>query len=257
MIRNRSINVLCVKYDSPSVLNPTNILPKSPQIFPSNLKLNTFSCSIACYKSHKPIHENEVSKTKPKTTAGITLKNDNSNDQNQDSSLAHTQPPIPQKTQGGIDFNNFQQDPDLLRLLSRYPKLRYQLQLIYGATLEPGPDEARSWNRVMKYSGGGFSRGNNGLGRNRGRGRGRGARGRGRGGGGGGGGGAAWHAATSTLEDESLRGPWTREKSDRMAVGIMQRMRQGDDEEETREMAEGLKEFVQLCQMKFERIIDR
>ncbi|CAD0092517.1 unnamed protein product, partial [Aureobasidium mustum] len=44
-----------------------------------------------------------------------------------------------------IDFVGFESDPELLRLLSRYPNLRIQLQSVYGLTLEPPPQEQRSF----------------------------------------------------------------------------------------------------------------
>ncbi|CAD0050468.1 unnamed protein product [Aureobasidium pullulans] len=58
-----------------------------------------------------------------------------------------------------IDFTNFESDPELLRLLSRYPNLRIQLQSVYGLTLEPSPQEQRSSN----YRGRGRGRGRGGF----------------------------------------------------------------------------------------------
>ncbi|CAC9889327.1 unnamed protein product [Aureobasidium pullulans] len=58
-----------------------------------------------------------------------------------------------------IDFTNFESDPELLRLLSRYPNLRIQLQSVYGLTLEPPPQEQPSSN----YRGRGRGRGRGGF----------------------------------------------------------------------------------------------
>ncbi|KAI4807080.1 hypothetical protein E4T44_11214 [Aureobasidium sp. EXF-8845] len=55
-----------------------------------------------------------------------------------------------------IDFTGFESDPELLRLLSRYPNLRIQLQSVYGLTLEPPPQEQRSFS---SYRGRGRGRG--------------------------------------------------------------------------------------------------
>jgi hypothetical protein len=59
-----------------------------------------------------------------------------------------------------IDFTGFESDPELLRLLSRYPNLRIQLQSVYGLTLEPPPQEQRSFS---SYRGRGRGRGRGGF----------------------------------------------------------------------------------------------
>jgi len=59
-----------------------------------------------------------------------------------------------------VDFTGFESDPELLRLLSRYPNLRIQLQSVYGLTLEPPPQEQRSFS---SFRGRGRGRGRGGF----------------------------------------------------------------------------------------------
>ncbi|KAK3684501.1 hypothetical protein LTR37_020213 [Vermiconidia calcicola] len=168
-------------------------------------------CSIACYKPHKQSHE-ATAETRPP----VTTKRDRPG-------TTHRVPKL--------DFTGFENDKDLLRLLSRYPSLKVQLQMVYGLTLEPGPDEARSWNRGPLP---GFAQQQQSM---RGGARGRG-RGLGRGGRGGG--------YESFDPEERQRGPWTQEKGDKEALGVIKKMREGDEE-----AGEGLREFIELCGIKF------
>ncbi|KAI5202103.1 hypothetical protein E4T39_04910 [Aureobasidium subglaciale] len=107
-------------------------------------------CSIACYKQHKETHTNDAPRVQTAQPP-----------QPVQSTVAESDTPKGRSALPGssnkIDFTGFDSDPELLRLLSRYPNLRIQLQSVYGLTLEPPPQEQRSL----------FSRG-------RGRGRGRG-----------------------------------------------------------------------------------
>lgn len=48
--------------------------------------------------------------------------------------------------------------------------------------------------------------------------------------------------------DERQRGPWTQEKGDKEATLVMVRMRQGSEDDQK---AEGMREFIELCGMKF------
>ncbi|KAK5119281.1 hypothetical protein LTR85_007637 [Meristemomyces frigidus] len=143
-----------------------------------------------------------------------------------------------------VDFTGLEHDADFKRLLARYPLLKLQLQRIYGLTLEPGPDETRSWNRQPLY---GQQRTDAPNFRGRGRGRGRGfdtgvRGGRGRGG--------------FQANEDRQHGPWTQEKGDKEGLAVIKKMRQGDEEDEK---AEGMREFVELCLMKFgpERKVDQ
>ncbi|KAK3721711.1 hypothetical protein LTR37_002876 [Vermiconidia calcicola] len=174
-------------------------------------------CSIACYKPHKQSHE--TTKDTVSSQAPVTTKRDRPG-------TTHRVPKL--------DFTGFENDKDFLRLLSRYPSLKVQLQMVYGLTLEPGPDEARSWNRgplpgfAQQHMRGGA----------RGRARGRGQRG-GRAGRGGG--------YESFDPEERQRGPWTQEKGDKEGLGVIKKMRESGDEED----GEGLREFIELCGIKF------
>ncbi len=173
-------------------------------------------CSIACYKPHKASHESE--------TATVDSK-----------------PKQPTKDRPGttqrvpkVDFTGFEDDKDFQRLLTRYPALRVQLQTIYALTLEPAPEDARSWNRTPLP---GFDPPAHAS---RGRGRGRGFRG-GRGGFGRGG-------KDVSIPQGRQHGRWTQAKGDQEALDVIKRLRRAEDESEE---AEGLREFVALCQIKF------
>lgn len=112
-----------------------------------------------------------------------------------------------------------------------------QLQTIYGLTLEPGPDETRTWNRQPLP---GLPRPTPPFrGDARGRGRGRGDRGfkTGRGG------------FESTALEERQHGPWTQQKGDKEAMDVMKRIRESGGGED--EASEGMREFVELCQIRF------
>lgn len=112
--------------------------------------------------------------------------------------------------------------------MQRYPKLYYEISAVFALTLEPGPDDQRTWRES-----GLFSETQEHRSSFRG---GRGGRSRGRGG----------HHHQGE-HDEKLRGPWTREKGDRQAQDVMHRLRHVDDEE----VSEGMVEFIKLCGIKF------
>ncbi len=133
------------------------------------------------------------------------------------------------------DFTGFENDVELERLLSRYPLLKVQLQGIYGLTLEPGPDEARSWNRqplpgaVTSYH---SSRGARGRGRGRGNFSNRGG-----------------YPGKTFPEQEREHGPWTQAKGDKEALSVIKNMRKDGSEKD--DLCEGMREFIELCQIKF------
>ncbi len=179
---------------------------------------------MSCYKLHKPTHAEE-DQTKSQSTAP---KKDRPG----------TTQRVPK-----VDFTSFENDKELLRLLERYPLLRLQLQTIYGLTLEPGPEEARSWSKQplpslpgydlpepsVTMSRGGF-RGGRGP---------RGARNRG---------GRTRHA--ESRDDEREHGRWTQEKGDREAVQMVAKMREGGKTDGD-DVADGMREFVELVRMRF------
>lgn len=132
-----------------------------------------------------------------------------------------------------IDFTSFEQDTEFQRLLTRFPLLKVQLQLIYGLTLEPGPEDARTWNRGPLFG----EQSSTQRGRNRGRGRGRAGQGSRMG-----------EKRYAGREEERPRGPWTQEKGEGEAIRLVGKMRAGPGEDE---LAEGMREFVELCVMRY------
>lgn len=178
-------------------------------------------CSIACYKTHKTLHEADIAAGKIE----------------QSSQLKRDRPGTTQRVRK-VDFTGFENHEEFQRLLTRYPLLKIQLQAIYGLTLEPGPNEARSWNRQplpgfqpasFQHRGG------------RGRGRGRGDFGRG--------GAKGGRFGTDSSRDEREHGAWTQAKGDKEALKVMKKMRGEGDE--VANVNEGMREFVELCRIRF------
>lgn len=100
--------------------------------------LNIASCSIACFKQHKDAHSNHPKEPPTQPTQPA---------QTNDAPVAPASNPVdtlPGRS-NKINFTGFESDPELLRLLSRYPNLRIQLQSVYGLTLEPPPPQERSY----------------------------------------------------------------------------------------------------------------
>lgn len=177
---------------------------------------------MICYRVHKPVHEND------------------STDQAKAQSQPKKDRPGTTQRVPKICFTDFEADKEFIRLLQRYPLLRIQLQTVYGLTLEPGPEESRTWNKqplpplpgydapVLSVS--------RGRGRNRG---GRGGRGNRRGG----------HHQEPHNEEREY-GRWTLEKGDREAVNMIAKMRQGDGKSDD-DVAEGMREFVELVRLRY------
>lgn len=181
-------------------------------------RLTASSCSLACYTLHKTSHSEAEATVIQKQQAA-----------------RRDRPGTTQRVRKQ-DFAGFEGDADFERLLERYPTLKAQLQVVYGLTLEPGPDDSRSWNRGPLLGSLDPDRVSN----LRGRGRGRGARGP-RGGRGG---------REQMPQEDRQHGMWTQGKGDREALAAVKKWRTGHDEEG---MAEGMREFVELCQLKFGR----
>ncbi|KAK1808694.1 hypothetical protein LTR12_016951 [Friedmanniomyces endolithicus] len=191
-------------------------------------------CSITCYKSHKQHH----------TAEEATVI------QQQHQQAKRDRPGTTQRTPK-VDFTGFEDDPDFKRLLTRYPTLQAHLQLSYALTLEPGPSEKWTWNKQPLLSSlyPSLSQpSNRGQGRGRGRGRGRyDLRGGGRSMRGGFRGGRGMNFDEPPEDRE--QGSWTQAKGDKEALLAIKKMRTGGGEDDER--AEGMREFGELCLIKF------
>ena len=142
----------CVNRTSPSTsVRLVRCHSKRPMVTRTCRILTLGSCSIACFKQHKETHANDPPKeqsTKPvQPTQPVPPE------------LPVARNPLPGSSKK-IDFTGFESDPELLRLLSRYPNLRIQLQSVYGLTLEPPPQEQRSFS---SFRGRGRGRGRGGF----------------------------------------------------------------------------------------------
>ncbi|RMZ14783.1 hypothetical protein D0864_00086 [Hortaea werneckii] len=206
------------------------------------------SCSLACYKRHQPLHNTAT------TTTSSSSEDPTTTTTQPPQSTIPSSRPQPDRPRPGTnhrrrvppnkaDFTHFATDPDFIALLHRYPRLKIQLSAVYALTLEPGPEDARTWWRealpgdAIPSTSPGFHL------------RGRGGRrgGRGRGGSGVGG------DARTPAEGGRQHGVWTAEKGEKEALGVMRRMRMGNQNGGGGggDKAEGLKEFVELCILRF------
>ncbi|KAF2768190.1 hypothetical protein EJ03DRAFT_274785 [Teratosphaeria nubilosa] len=177
-------------------------------------------CSLDCYRSHKTQHaDDEVSRTQ------------------QEARAKQDRPGTTQRVPK-ISFTGLGDDAEFQRLLKRYPLLKTQLGAIYGLTLEPGPDEHRSWNRQPLFADP-SSRGHPFRG-GRGRGgiRGRAMKGMG----------TPKRGPYQVNVEDRPRGPWTEEKGEKEALGLVKSMRKGSEDDER---AEGMREFIALCALRF------
>ncbi len=93
------------------------------------------SCSIECYKGHKPVHANAQSPSGPSDNAYLLPS--------ELLPVMLVNPPLlgttTEHTSPGNLFRTLESSQDLPRLFSLYPKLWAQLHEIYLATLEPPP----------------------------------------------------------------------------------------------------------------------
>jgi zinc finger HIT domain-containing protein 3 len=138
-----------------------------------------------------------------------------------------------------VDLTGFENDPEFKRLITRYPQLKTQLQVIYGLTLEPGPDDERSWNRRPLFADPTARGGHN---RGRGRGHSRGGRG-GRHG--------VKRGRYEIPAEGRPRGSWTQDKGDKEALAVMKKMRAAAPNGLADAKTDGMREFIDLCLMKF------
>lgn len=180
------------------------------------------SCSFACYKPHKAGHEAEATTHVVDEQAGPPKQD-----------RPGTTQRVPK-----VDFTGFEEDEAFQRLLFRFPSLKLQLGALYGLTLEPGPDDARTWNRQPLP---GYVPPNAPSYRSRGRGRGRGGRDS-----------RGSRADVVDWRDEREKGVWTREKGEKEAMHVMKTMREGQGSDaQDGENAEGMREFIALCRLRF------
>lgn len=179
-------------------------------------------CSLACFKAHKPVHDNPSATAPPNPSSSSTSVPKAAPAPQNGPQSASAPPPLttPAPEPPGDPLQRLLSDPALQALLHKHPTLRTQLHAIYTSTLEPDPGEwAEQQQRVAQQhqnargGRGGWSRG-----------------GRGRGGRGGRGGGM-----------QRPRGPWKQESADKIAVGRILRAQEGED-------GEGMREFVELVQ---------
>lgn len=192
--------------------NLLNTIVRSPSTH-SPPKLTSPSCSLACFKLHKPTHE-----TAEPAPSSTTTKPEPQLE------LPEPPPPAPppKYLKQTVDYSIIATNPKFKGLLKTYPALLASLQRVYAATLEPDPEDQ------PRQQEGGF-RGRGGYqGRGRG-GRGRGAWGRGRGRGRGGFG-----------ADNGPR-KWSEKQGDAAATKLLKRFREG---KETEEAKVAMAEFV-------------
>ncbi|KAI5369892.1 Putative Zinc finger HIT domain-containing protein [Septoria linicola] len=189
-------------------------------------------CSVPCSKIHKTTHENaqvEITAPAPQSEHPEQVRHEDRLQAQQDARLETTEQ---------SRFHGFEHDPELKRLIARYPDLKHEIQLVYGLTMEPGPEEAYTWgnqkwfddNHASQRARASQNRGNRGRGRASGGGRG----GRGR-------------LPDELPFDERQRGPWTQSKGDKQGLEIMGKLRATHH----LELSEGMREFIKLCSMKF------
>ena len=144
-----------------------------------------------------------------------------------------------------VDFNGFENDPEFLRLLDRYPLLKSQLSTVYGLTLEPGLEDSKTWNRgPLPFA---LEHDSSSIRESRSRGSFRGARGsrgsRGRGG---------WNRFECSAQEEREHGRWTQEKGDREAMKVIAKIREGSGNAvRSDDATEGMREFIELVMLRF------
>ncbi|KAM3418556.1 hypothetical protein BST61_g4533 [Cercospora zeina] len=189
-------------------------------------------CSVACNKTHKTTHEQEATTIASQTSA--VAQQDSTADGRQLASQQNDKSRLPEKSK----FDGFENDAEFKRLLTRYPHLRYQIQLVYGVTIEPGPEDAYTWGKQKWFDDGSNPQRSKGF-------RGRGGRGRGgfRGG--------FQSGRDNTMDElpveERQHGPWTQTKADKQGLDLIKKLREVNHIE----LSEGMREFTKLCVIRF------
>lgn len=178
---------------------------------------------MTCYKPHKVDHESTVRENSLQTTRKTGVRID--------------RPGTTQRV-AKPRFDGFESDAEFQRLLLRYPSLKTELQGLFALTLDPGPEESRSWNKIwlplLDRPAAPHTRAM--------RARGRATRGRGsshqRGG--------LGHSYEPPEGRE--HGQWSKEKGDREALFVMKKVQTDID---ALALSEGLQEFVELANLRF------
>lgn len=88
------------------------------------------SCSVACYKTHKPTHEAQVNNPPVEHTPA-------------DKQVPDQKSTVRSRRLDKPRFADLEKDSELQQLLQRHPDLRRQLQNVYALMLEPDPDRSR------------------------------------------------------------------------------------------------------------------
>lgn len=102
---------------------------------------NGDSCSVSCYKTHKPEHELQVDTRPVEKELGEPTKSE-------------PKPAVRSKRQDKPRFADLEKDEALSALFKQYPDLRVQLQNVYALMLEPDPDRARGQGSFRGRGGG-------------------------------------------------------------------------------------------------------
>lgn len=180
------------------------------------LTLPRKSCSLLCFKSHKPTHETDTEQPNPTpappspaTTFLASLSNSAAPPAPHQTPAPPAPQPTPTITPLPPPLERLRTHPSFLPLFTRHPSLRAHLKTIYTATQPPLPgadDFSEQAPRLSKHQRGGY------RGRHR----------------------------------ERPKGPWTQEKGEQYALRILRGMRKGADGD-----GEGLEEFGRLVGMIF------
>lgn len=105
--------------------------------------LISISCSLACFKAHKPVHE--TSESAPTPSQPVVTSSE------APPPPAPTSRPRPVKT--APDFSQLSSNPRFQALISAHPSLLLSLQRVYAATLEPDSDNPRGGGGRGNYRG--------------------------------------------------------------------------------------------------------
>jgi len=186
---------------------------------PLVLALNTaLSCSLVCYKTHKPVHATENAPTEDSANTNDQSTTPTINTVASSASVAPLQ--LQPLVQARPNIQNILTSPAIASLLSSRPALLAQLRQIYTAMLPPSDPHStyNSNNNTNNHSG--YHPYHN---------RGRGDRGRGRGRGG------------QYRQNNDHKASWTQDRAEEQALKLVGKLRGAEDEE-----GRQLDEFVKV-----------